>query len=68
VVITKGDNNDVDDVPMYPHGQAFVTRHEIVGVVVGYIPYLGWVSIILQHIFATRYLVLMITIAIGLAL
>lgn len=63
-MVTKGDNNDVDDVPMYPSGRTFVTRDEIVGVVVGYVPYLGWVSIVLQKVISTRYLLLLITIAV----
>lgn len=67
LVVTKGDNNNVDDVPMYPPGRAFVTRDEIVGVVVGYVPYLGWVSIALQKAISTRYLLLLITIAFSLA-
>jgi hypothetical protein len=52
---------------MYPDGQAFVTRAEITGLVVAYVPYLGWVTIALQKIFETKYLVLLIVVAVGLA-
>ncbi|CAG8226451.1 unnamed protein product [Penicillium salamii] len=47
--LTKGDNNDGDDVPLYPPGQLMVGRDEVVGVVKGYLPYLGWLSIGLQE-------------------
>jgi signal peptidase len=67
LIVTKGDNNEVDDVPMYPDGQAFVTRAEIMGLVVAYVPYLGWVSIALQKVFETKYLVLLVVIAVSLA-
>ncbi len=67
LIVTKGDNNEVDDVPMYPDGQAVVTRAEITGLVVAYVPYLGWVTIALQKIFETKYLVLLILIALSLA-
>lgn len=44
--MTKGDNNEVDDTLLYPVGQNLVDRHEIVGVVVGYMPFLGWATIV----------------------
>ena len=34
------------------------------GLVVGYIPYLGWVSIALQKILAAKYLVLLLVVAV----
>jgi signal peptidase len=43
---------------MYPDGRTFVTRDEIMGLVVGYIPYLGWVSIALQKVVEAKYLML----------
>ncbi|KAI9670539.1 MAG: hypothetical protein M1831_005759 [Alyxoria varia] len=46
-ILTKGDNNDDDDRQLYPPGRAFVGRDEIVGVVRGYIPWLGWPTIAL---------------------
>lgn len=51
---------------MYPLGRAFVKRDDIVGVVVGFIPYLGWISIIFQRMLSTKYLILLIPIALGL--
>ncbi|CAG8026549.1 unnamed protein product [Penicillium olsonii] len=49
LVLTKGDNNEVDDVSLYPPGQLLVGREEIVGLVKGYLPYVGWLSIGLQE-------------------
>jgi len=46
--LTKGDNNVLDDVTLYPPGQPFVNREEIVGLVKGYLPCIGWLSIGLQ--------------------
>lgn len=40
-VLTKGDNNAVEDTLLYPAGQNIVDRDEVVGVVVGYAPFLG---------------------------
>ena len=47
--LTKGDNNDRDDTPLYPPGQPYVKRQEIIGTVKGYIPYVGWVTILLSE-------------------
>lgn len=47
--MTKGDNNDGDDVALYPPGQLMVGREEVVGLVKGYLPYVGWLSIGLQE-------------------
>ena len=47
--LTKGDNNDRDDVPLYPPGQRFVKRREIIGTIKGYVPYAGWITILLSE-------------------
>lgn len=46
--MTKGDNNEVDDTLLYPVGQNSVDRAEIVGVVIGYAPFLGWATIVFE--------------------
>lgn len=55
-ILTKGDNNEVDDVVLYPLGRQTVMRHEVVGLVTAYVPFLGWLAIaprdVLQNIFA----------------
>lgn len=48
-ILTKGDNNPIDDRSLYPLGQAFVGREEIVGLVRGYIPCVGWITIALSE-------------------
>ncbi|KAF2469718.1 signal peptidase I [Lindgomyces ingoldianus] len=48
LILTKGDNNDLDDTSLYPNGRAFVHREEIVGLVRAYIPYLGRLSLVVK--------------------
>ncbi|KAH0282523.1 hypothetical protein KCU62_g9667, partial [Aureobasidium sp. EXF-3399] len=45
LLLTKGDNNEVVDVPLYPPGRHTVTRSEVIGLVRGYVPWLGWIAI-----------------------
>ncbi|KAI1083237.1 putative signal peptidase I [Whalleya microplaca] len=49
LILTKGDNNEVDDVALYPSGQKYVYRSQIIGVVRGYLPILGWMTILLSE-------------------
>jgi signal peptidase I len=39
--LTKGDNNELDDLGLYPPGRELVRRSEVVGTVVGYVPAVG---------------------------
>ncbi|KAJ4886584.1 Peptidase S24/S26A/S26B/S26C family protein [Raphanus sativus] len=48
-VLTKGDNNDVDDIGLYADGQFWLHRHHIMGRAVGFLPYVGWVTIIMSE-------------------
>ena len=48
LVVTKGDNNIIDDTVMYPNNQSYLYRRQIVGFVRGYLPFVGWTAIILQ--------------------
>jgi signal peptidase len=45
------------DVPLYPPGREYVLREEIVGLVRGYIPFLGWMVIALQDFVWIKYLI-----------
>ncbi|PGH15939.1 hypothetical protein AJ79_02106 [Helicocarpus griseus UAMH5409] len=45
-ILTKGDGNMADDTLLYPQSQKFVSREEVLGVVRGSLPLLGWVSIV----------------------
>ncbi|KZV29596.1 cell division control protein 48 C isoform 1 [Dorcoceras hygrometricum] len=48
-VLTKGDNNLGDDRLLYAHGQLWLQRHHIMGRAVGFLPYVGWVTIIMTE-------------------
>lgn len=54
--LTKGDNNENDDVALYPNGRTLVSRSEVVGFVRGYVPKLGWFVIGIQdNLYYTKY-------------
>lgn len=46
--MTKGDNNTADDTELYAAGQNFLFRSDIIGSVVGYVPFVGYVTILLS--------------------
>ncbi|KAJ5355990.1 hypothetical protein N7517_010599 [Penicillium concentricum] len=48
LILTKGDNNLIDDTLLYPEGQDYLSRSQILGFVRGYIPFMGWFVIVLQ--------------------
>ncbi|KAJ6841995.1 signal peptidase complex catalytic subunit SEC11A-like [Iris pallida] len=48
-VLTKGDNNFGDDRLLYAPGQLWLQRHHIMGRAVGFLPYVGWVTIIMTE-------------------
>ncbi|KAF2464706.1 signal peptidase complex catalytic subunit sec11 [Lindgomyces ingoldianus] len=49
-LLTKGDNNAADDTELYATGQLFLNRQEdVIGSVVGYIPFVGYVTILLSE-------------------
>ncbi|KAI3521247.1 hypothetical protein L2E82_16328 [Cichorium intybus] len=48
-VLTKGDNNDQDDRVLYAPGQQWLQRHHIMGRAIGFLPYVGWVTIIMTE-------------------
>ncbi|OLN89780.1 Signal peptidase complex catalytic subunit SEC11-like protein 2 [Colletotrichum chlorophyti] len=50
LILTKGDNNPVTDEALYPSGQVYVHREQVVGLVQGYVPWLGWITIAGQKI------------------
>ncbi|CAG7877460.1 unnamed protein product [Brassica rapa] len=57
-VLTKGDNNDVDDIDLYADGQMWLHRHHIMGRAVGFLPYVGWVTIIMTEKPIIKYLLI----------
>jgi signal peptidase len=49
-LLTKGDNNAADDTELYARGQDFLNRKEdVIGSVVGFIPFVGYVTILLAE-------------------
>ncbi|PSK55992.1 signal peptidase complex catalytic subunit sec11 [Elsinoe australis] len=49
-LLTKGDNNAADDTELYARGQSYLDRStDIVGSVKGYIPFVGYVTILLSE-------------------
>ncbi|KAK6429441.1 Signal peptidase complex catalytic subunit [Oleoguttula sp. CCFEE 5521] len=49
-LLTKGDNNAADDTELYARGQSFLDREkDVVGSVAGYVPYVGYVTILLSE-------------------
>lgn len=49
-LLTRGDNNNADDTELYPRGQWYLDREkEVIGSVVGYVPFVGYVTIMLSE-------------------
>ncbi|KAK4097256.1 signal peptidase complex catalytic subunit SEC11 [Parathielavia hyrcaniae] len=48
-LLTKGDNNAADDTELYARGQDYLNRKDIIGSVVGYMPFVGYVTIMLSE-------------------
>ncbi|KAI1326434.1 signal peptidase-like protein complex catalytic subunit SEC11 [Xylariaceae sp. FL0255] len=48
-LLTKGDNNVADDTELYARGQDYLERQDIIGSVFGYIPFVGYVTILLSE-------------------
>jgi hypothetical protein len=49
LILTKGDNNEANDRRLYPDARDFVQRNEIIGIVVAYLPGIGWPPILFQE-------------------
>lgn len=49
-ILTKGDNNIADDTELYARGQSYLDRKaDLVGSVRGYVPAIGYVTIMLSE-------------------
>ena len=57
--LTKGDNNQVHDRGLYNRGQKWLEPSNVMGVVKGYIPYLGMITIIMNEYPKLKALVLL---------
>ncbi|RLV91633.1 Signal peptidase complex catalytic subunit SEC11 [Spathaspora sp. JA1] len=50
LLLTKGDNNAVDDISLYAKKQSYLNRKEdIVGTVKGYLPFVGYITILISE-------------------
>merc|ERR1712070_84413 len=47
-LLTKGDNNPVDDRGLYPPGQLWLNERHIIGRAKGFLPYVGMVTIVMN--------------------
>ncbi|EMR11310.1 signal peptidase I [Pneumocystis murina B123] len=57
-VLTKGDNNRYDDIQLYSHNQMYIDREDIIGVVKGFVPYLGWITLALNDFPKLKYCII----------
>ena len=58
-LLTKGDNNPTDDLELYARGQIHLDREEeIIGLVEGFMPYVGMVTIWMNEIKWIKYSVI----------
>lgn len=48
-LLTKGDNNLADDTELYARGQDYLTQSDVIGSVIGYVPFVGYVTIMLSE-------------------
>lgn len=49
-LLTKGDNNERDDLPLYGYGKTYLNREkDIVGNVKGYLPKVGCITILITE-------------------
>jgi len=48
-VLTKGDNNRGDDRNLYDPGQDWISTKHIVGRSTAYVPYVGWLTVLLME-------------------
>ncbi|KAM0004954.1 putative signal peptidase I [Helianthus debilis subsp. tardiflorus] len=58
-VLTKGDNNnEADDRGIYAPGQEWLQRHHIMGRAVGFLPYVGYLTIIMTEKLIIKYVLI----------
>lgn len=55
--MTKGDNNGQDDIMLY-NGMRWLHSDQIVGRVMGYLPYVGYVTLLMNDFPMLKYVVL----------
>ncbi|KAK9477658.1 hypothetical protein V1514DRAFT_333092 [Lipomyces japonicus] len=59
LLLTKGDNNGLDDVELYSYKQYYLNREkEVIGAVKAYVPWAGYITILLSENVWAKYLLL----------
>uniref|UniRef100_A0A7S3MMS2 Signal peptidase complex catalytic subunit SEC11 n=1 Tax=Favella ehrenbergii TaxID=182087 RepID=A0A7S3MMS2_9SPIT len=54
-LLTKGDNNAVDDRGLYAASQSWINKEHVIGRAKGYLPYIGMVTIIMNDYPIVKY-------------
>ncbi|CAI5755723.1 unnamed protein product [Candida verbasci] len=50
LLLTKGDNNAVDDISLYSKKQQYLnSKTDLVGTVIGYLPFVGYITILITE-------------------
>ncbi|XWS26988.1 hypothetical protein CRYUN_Cryun26dG0077200 [Craigia yunnanensis] len=57
-ILTKGDANNMDDRILYTSSQRWLRQKYIMGRAVGFLPYVGWVTIIMTEMPIIKYILL----------
>ncbi|XP_042422487.1 signal peptidase complex catalytic subunit SEC11C-like isoform X9 [Zingiber officinale] len=57
-ILTKGDNNDENDRVLYAKGHLWLQKQHIMGRAIGFLPYVGWITIVLTEIPVLKYLLI----------
>ncbi|XP_023536860.1 signal peptidase complex catalytic subunit SEC11C-like [Cucurbita pepo subsp. pepo] len=57
-ILTKGDNNYYDDIGLYAKDQLWLQRHHIMGKVIGFLPYVGYGTIIMTDLPIIKYILI----------
>jgi signal peptidase len=55
-ILTKGDNNQVDDRGLYAASQSYINKEHVIGRAKGYLPYIGMVTIIMNDYPIVKYI------------
>lgn len=59
-ILTKGDNNYGDDKVLYAQGQEWLNKRHIMGLAVGFLPYVGMVTIVMNDYPYVKYLLIVV--------
>ncbi|KAG6599407.1 signal peptidase complex catalytic subunit SEC11C-like [Cucurbita moschata] len=55
-ILTKGDNNEFDDILLYAKDQLWLERQHLMGKAIGFLPYVGYATIIMTDMPIIKYI------------